>query len=83
MPKATKNWCRLQRAIHILLRAGEITPASHHELAQPLSELPYDYRPFFIMRPRFEVLRTIDERVEHMVCFSYKPIDASCNCMLA
>ena len=64
----TNNWYRLERAIQILLRTGAPTAASHMQLKRPWSELPYDFRPFFITRPRLEVFRRIDERVERMVC---------------
>ena len=61
------NWYRLERAVQILLRTGKPTSASQMQLERPLSELPYDFRPFFITRPRIEGFRRIDERVELMV----------------
>ena len=32
-----------------------------------LAALRYDFRPFFLVRPRLEVFKRIDERVECMV----------------
>jgi hypothetical protein len=31
------------------------------------TDAAYDFRPFFLYRPRIEMFRRIDERVEHMV----------------
>lgn len=60
------NWYRLQRAIEIVLVTGRPTAASAWSAANPSATL-YDYRPFFLFRPRIETFRRIDERVEHMV----------------
>lgn len=68
------NWYRLERAIQILLRTGAPTSTSHMQLERPWSELPYDFRPFFITRPRLEVFRRIDERVERMVRTGLAPL---------
>lgn len=59
------NWYRLQRALEIVLVTGQPTAASAAGAA-PAAAL-YDFRPFFLHRPRLEVFRRIDERVEHMV----------------
>lgn len=61
------NWYRLQRAIEVILSTGR--PMADH--AMPLGadpqDLDYDFRCFFLTRPRLDVFARIDERVEHMV----------------
>lgn len=59
------NWYRLQRALEIVLMTGQPTGAS--AAAATPSTSTYDFRAFFLHRPRLEVFRRIDERVEHMV----------------
>ena len=66
------NWYRLKRAVEILLRTRKPLAESQMALQTPWSELQYDFRPFFLTRPRLEVFARIDERVERMVrklCF--------------
>lgn len=36
-------------------------------LDAPVTDLDYDFRCFFLVRPRLEIFARIDERVEHMV----------------
>eukprot|EP00892_Ulva_mutabilis_P001173 jgi/Ulvmu1/11056/UM007_0238.1 len=59
------NWYRLQRSLEIVLATGRPTSASAAATAPCTAT--YDFRPFFLHRPRLEVFRRIDERVEHMV----------------
>lgn len=60
------NWYRLQRAVEIVLVTGQPTAAS--AVSAAASDVPYDYRTFFLFRPRIETFRRIDARVEQMVC---------------
>ena len=61
------NWYRLKRAVEILLRTRKPLAESQMALQTPWSELQYDFRPFFLTRPRLEVFARIDARVERMV----------------
>lgn len=60
------NWYRLQRAIEIVLTTGKPTSAS--AVAEDEQHGLYDFRPYFLFRPRIELFRRIDARVEQMVC---------------
>jgi tRNA A37 N6-isopentenylltransferase MiaA len=61
------NWYRLTRAVEVLLHTGKPLGESHMALQRGWHELRYDFRPFFLTRPRLEVFRRIDGRVERMV----------------
>ena len=61
------NWYRLSRAVEILLATDQPIAASRPDGGQALADLDYDFRPFFLTRPRLEVFARVDERVERMV----------------
>ncbi|KAI8109417.1 hypothetical protein M9434_000699 [Picochlorum sp. BPE23] len=59
------NWYRMNRVVDILLQAPGKTLA---ELDRDDSASPeYDFRCFFLVRPRIQLYRRIDERVEVML----------------
>eukprot|EP00887_Chlorella_sp_A99_P000641 scaffold5.g641.t1 len=59
------NWYRLQRVVDILLQSGGRTLAELD--ADPSAAPAYDCRCFFLHRPRLQLFRRIDTRVEEMV----------------
>jgi hypothetical protein len=61
------NWYRLKRAIEVLLHTGKPLAESSMPLLAKWIDLKYDFRPFFLTRPRLDIFRRIDERVERMV----------------
>lgn len=63
------NWYRLKRAIEVVLRTGKPLADSSMPLLTRWMNLKYDFRPFFLTRPRLDIFRRIDERVERMVCY--------------
>ena len=61
------NWYRLTRALEVVLHTGKPLAESRMQLETGLEGLQYDYRPFFLTRPRMTAFKRIDERVERMV----------------
>ena len=59
------NYYRLQRALQILLQNGG-RPLSNHDV-DTAKDLDYDFRCFFLHRPRIGLYDKIMERVEQMV----------------
>ncbi|GAB5365370.1 hypothetical protein AAMO2058_001052000 [Amorphochlora amoebiformis] len=70
------HWYRLKRALEVYYTEGK--PLSHYErpngkgmtasqLQAFLDNCPYDYRCYFLTRPRDELFRAIDARCEEMV----------------
>ncbi|KAF6256678.1 IPP transferase-domain-containing protein [Scenedesmus sp. NREL 46B-D3] len=65
------NWYRLQRVLQILLQNGG-TPLSEMDV-DTTKPLDYDFRCFFLTRPRIELYDTIAFRVEEMVAGGLLP----------
>ena len=66
----SNNWYRLKRALVIVLETGTTMAKSAMPLDRDPEDLDYDFRPFFLFKPRLEIYSRIDERVESMVCCS-------------